>query len=827
MPELTAQLLTVRLVTLVAELLLLGLALLLVWAEYRRGRRFHLRPLATSLALLILVLGVQGTLSASQETQGVLFSPFIAALLGVFRSLAFLTLFMHCHSLLEAEDTGDGAIFARAVLWIALGAGLVIGIVYQMPDIYGIPTGAQTARILFSLLLMGFAAVGTRLLWQTEHPFRDLMRLAVVSFGFWGLFDLLAQVWVPFIFVGEVLVSAALVTLAVRLVTVELTSIAGELSETAEQLEVSARGMRQLHAAAGTLLRAGSIRACVTALIDLLTISFGLKQGVVFLLNPSSGMWELWRQSPVSGQALVTDEIPLERRQFLTEIVLAGHPYHAGQSAIRLDQDFLNLTGFSKQVVLIPLVAPRVSYTPGGDTSKLALQRGSAWKSDPCWQADRVCQQGLGNFPQRLKTCQRCPAFEPLGAIAVDLRSLPGGRQPGFEVMEALGQQASLALRDLMQIEELVTDIRFRTAALDPLPLGIVLLGPDGRITAINRLVRQLAGPKAASWLGSHLGEVPLTTRPEQLQRIIREMLTKPSEEGVELAAEVVGPQGKRECLLRLQPLLRNHVLTGVLVTVEDRTETRELQRTVMQQERFAAMGQLAMGIAHEVNNPIAGVSGLLQMLTKRLPAEAAEQRPIQTAIKDLRRASDTIRSLLQFARPRPTTLQPLDINALVTEIIDLQAFHPQAKDVAFHTDLAPALSLAQTDRESLAQVLTNLIINALQAMGGTGSITLGTFETAQRVLISVRDTGPGIPADILPRIFEPFFTTKKPGQGTGLGLSLCEMILGGLGASLAVVSTPEGTEFLILLPKVKRPSEPLMPENAVADTPLMVLPPG
>ncbi|HYE76823.1 MAG TPA: ATP-binding protein, partial [bacterium] len=178
--------------------------------------------------------------------------------------------------------------------------------------------------------------------------------------------------------------------------------------------------------------------------------------------------------------------------------------------------------------------------------------------------------------------------------------------------------------------------------------------------------------------------------------------------------------------------------------------------------------------------------------------------------------------NLLQFARPKPAVLVGVDLNALVEEVVDLQAFHPLAKGVVFRKELAPNLPAARTDRESLAQVLTNLLLNALQAMDGQGEITVGTYQTPRGLLLTVRDTGPGIAPENLPRIFEPFFTTKKAGQGTGLGLSLVEMLLGSMGATLAVWTHPgQGTEFLVVLPL--EPASPLReggaqrprPENA------------
>ncbi|MEO7995580.1 MAG: histidine kinase dimerization/phospho-acceptor domain-containing protein, partial [bacterium] len=601
------------------------------------------------------------------------------------------------------------------------------------------------ARGFFDAFQIALSVMAVTYVAGAHHPFRALMLASLAGWILWGMMDLLWQLqpalaWplAALSFLSEAMAVTFLVIVAVRQVTQELTNIALELRTTTGHLEQSNLALRQIHAASATLLRAGSIKACLTALLDLVALQLGFKSAIIFLLNPASGRWESYKHSPITGQALKGHDLPVARKTFLTEVILSGQPAaFGGGTAGRIDQDFLNLTGFSKRLAVVPLSAPRVSYSPHGEAGKGAhMQRGSAWKAEPCWIADRVCMLGLGNFPQRLNTCKTCHAFEPLGAIAIDLRHVPDDVAASLELLTSLGLHASLALRDLMQIEELVTDIRFRTAALDPLPLGIVLLGPDGRITAINRVVRQIAGPKAATWIGSPIGDVPLTTRPELLHKLVEDILRHPTEEGSEFSTEMVGPQGLRQCVLRVQALLRNQVLTGILITVDDVTETRELQRAVVQQERFSAMGQLAMGIAHEVNNPIAGVSGLLQMLAKRLPAEASEQRPIQTAINDLKRASTTIRNLLQFSRPKPASLQMVDLNRLINEVVELQMFHPLAGQIVIHKDLADDLPFAKTDRDSIAQVLTNLCLNALQAMDGVGEITIDSWATGKHLIV-------------------------------------------------------------------------------------------
>ena len=249
---------------------------------------------------------------------------------------------------------------------------------------------------------------------------------------------------------------------------------------------------------------------------------------------------------------------------------------------------------------------------------------------------------------------------------------------------------------------------------------------------------------------------------------------------------------------------------------VHERTEQ------LLQTEKLAAMGQLLAGVAHELNNPLSVVIGqasLLRHAAGEGPAAVRAEKIAQAA----ERCGRIVKNFLALARQRPPERQQVRLNQVVEEAVELLAYQLRVDDVEVALDVAPDLPDLWADPHQLHQVIVNFLTNASQAMRVTPpprSITITTrFDPAQaRVHLRVADTGPGIPPEVQRRIFEPFFTTKPPGQGTGLGLSLCHGIIEGHGGSIQAESVPKGgAVFLVELPVAAPP--PIAPEARVAES--------
>ncbi|HVE41130.1 MAG TPA: ATP-binding protein [Planctomycetota bacterium] len=229
--------------------------------------------------------------------------------------------------------------------------------------------------------------------------------------------------------------------------------------------------------------------------------------------------------------------------------------------------------------------------------------------------------------------------------------------------------------------------------------------------------------------------------------------------------------------------------------------EMRRFNERLLQTEKLAAIGQLAAGIAHELNTPLASISGYAEELGEI--ARGAGDKVVQyTGVirSQTERCKAITQSLLNFARKSELRIQPVDVNGVIREAIDYLRFKKRTQ-LAIETDLGE-IPPVQADPGQLLQVFLSILVNSSDAIQGGGTIKVRS-RAAKEVLVTIADTGCGIPEENLKKIFEPFFTTKAPGEGTGLGLSLSYGIVKQLGGSIDLKSrVGEGTEVTIALPK-------------------------
>lgn len=231
-------------------------------------------------------------------------------------------------------------------------------------------------------------------------------------------------------------------------------------------------------------------------------------------------------------------------------------------------------------------------------------------------------------------------------------------------------------------------------------------------------------------------------------------------------------------------------------------------QQQLVQAGKLAALGQLVTGVAHEINNPLATIMGQAEMLSRRLSDPGQLERVAKIADCAMR-AATIVRGLQTFVRPQPNEVVPLDLRDVVSRVVAVRRDAMQFNGIALVEDLPESLPLVLGDAGQLEQVVLNLVLNAEQAVATASAprIAIGLNVHDSRVRLIIADTGPGIPADILPRIFEPFFTTKAPNQNSGLGLSICHSIVQNHGGRLIAESTPgRGATFALELPAHRGP---------------------
>jgi signal transduction histidine kinase len=230
--------------------------------------------------------------------------------------------------------------------------------------------------------------------------------------------------------------------------------------------------------------------------------------------------------------------------------------------------------------------------------------------------------------------------------------------------------------------------------------------------------------------------------------------------------------------------------------------EMRRFNERLLQTEKLAAIGQLAAGIAHELNTPLASIAGYAEELGEIVQGGGEKVVQYTGVIQSqTERCKAITQSLLNFARKSEIRIQPVDVNVVLREAIDYLRFKKRTSQLAIETDLHE-LPPVQADPGQLLQVFLSILVNAADAIVGGGTITVRT-RADKDVRITIADTGSGIPEENLKKVFEPFFTTKEPGEGTGLGLSLSYGIVKQLRGSIDLKSrVGEGTEVTIVLPR-------------------------
>ncbi len=234
-----------------------------------------------------------------------------------------------------------------------------------------------------------------------------------------------------------------------------------------------------------------------------------------------------------------------------------------------------------------------------------------------------------------------------------------------------------------------------------------------------------------------------------------------------------------------------------------DAEERGRLEGQLRHADRLATLGELAAGVAHEINEPLEGILGFAQ-LARRAPGLPAVAEPdLDRVISETLRARDIVRRLLLFARQAPSRRGPVELNAVVRGV---QAFLEQrcrAADVELGLSLGRGAGTVSGDGTQLSQVVVNLAVNAIQAMPGGGRLAIATRGTRGAAVLAVEDTGTGMGPEVLSRIFVPFFTTKPVGAGTGLGLPVVHGIVTAHGGTIAVDSAPgRGSRFTVTLPR-------------------------
>ncbi len=390
---------------------------------------------------------------------------------------------------------------------------------------------------------------------------------------------------------------------------------------------------------------------------------------------------------------------------------------------------------------------------------------------------------------------------------------------------------ASALSRELKQtgeaLDQRTSDLyRLRTLhqrTVESLTSGLLTTDTEQRITSFNPEAERITGATAPEVSGRHLEEVI-----SGLGNVVAEAVGEPSPSRARTRIRYQNRSGEELHLGVAASILKeaDGSPSGFVVIFQDVTHVVEMEGGLRRSERLAGIGQLAASIAHEIRNPLAAISGSIQMLrgvARGARKRSERERLMEIAIRETDRLNLLITDFLRFARPRPLQRAAVDLCAAVEEV--LKMYQPvKPADVRVHSDLRPGLH-AHADPTQVRQLLWNLVLNATQAMDGSGTLRIssraliGTVsqergsgdrnenpEEGVWAEIVIADDGVGIPPEVMDRIFDPFFTTRA--EGTGLGLPTVHRIVEDHHGTLNIESRPgTGTAVTIRLPRAERPA--------------------
>ena len=260
----------------------------------------------------------------------------------------------------------------------------------------------------------------------------------------------------------------------------------------------------------------------------------------------------------------------------------------------------------------------------------------------------------------------------------------------------------------------------------------------------------------------------------------------------------------KRNFLVSISRIGLSDSSEGILVTFDEITEWKKRQSQVMEASRLVSIGEMAAGIAHEINNPLAAVMGFAQLAMRRNVDESV-QKDLDKILTQAKRASKIIANLQSFARRYKPAMEPVHVVDILEKVLDFRSYEMQVSNIELVKNIESRVPLIMGDEHQLDQAFLNLVVNAEQAMTearGGGTLTIDVRRVDDMLRISISDDGPGIAEENILKIFDPFFTTREVGQGTGLGLSICYGIISEHDGTITVDSRPdEGAAFIVDLP--------------------------
>jgi two-component system, NtrC family, sensor kinase len=405
------------------------------------------------------------------------------------------------------------------------------------------------------------------------------------------------------------------------------------------------------------------------------------------------------------------------------------------------------------------------------------------------------------------------PCVSKEGTIAVLALGQRASSDPlsseDMALLSAVAAQAATALengrlyRQLhLKASELDRMREFSENILESLNDGLAVVDREDRVVRWNRRLEELYGVRHEDAVGRRLDEI---LEPGFFDLLRSARRDSPDGTALYRVPALTRHVPARRLLVNVAttPLRDSDgAIAGTIVIVEDISARVQLEEQLQISEKMASIGLLAAGVAHEVNTPLTGISSFTQMLLQGAEPDDPRTKVLEKIERQTFRAAKIVNGLLNLARPAQVDSGPVDINAVINDVLSLLEHQLKTARIQVRKELAPTSPIVQGIEYKLQQVLLNLFLNARDAMPRGGWLTIVTRDGEAAASVEIGDTGPGIPAEQLSRIYDPFFTTKDIGKGTGLGLSIAYGIIQEHGGTIACESAiGQGTRFTVTLP--------------------------
>ncbi len=419
-----------------------------------------------------------------------------------------------------------------------------------------------------------------------------------------------------------------------------------------------------------------------------------------------------------------------------------------------------------------------------------------------CWIIKDSCQRRADRGPtllDKMAVCRECHVYKTnrrgrtIGILCAD--NGMSGRAITPDDMNALNVfagSAAVIIENLTLMERLIKNERFIDSIIFNMSSGLLVTDREGRVVMLNYAGAEILRRDRREMIGRDFA----AALPEAGRFLVVD-----DEPAISHEASIPAPEGPIPVGYSNSYLIgHGGTPDGVIVVFRDLSEIKKLHDQLREKDRFAAIGKVAAGVAHEIRNPLFGITSVAQILARETKGDTPKKALIDAMLSETSRLNTLVEDMLLYGRTMKAAPQPTDLNALIESVLDFHAAGIREKDLAITRDFSRDIPSIMLDPHQMRQVFLNILVNALDASRRGGRVDIKTRMSVGKVMVTISDDGAGIPGGDLPKVFDLFYTTKE--KGTGLGLAICRKIIEDHGGSISINSAPgRGTTMDLVLP--------------------------